>query len=89
MILRWFDRSRWSLLKRVVMFLSDRREKDLQEKFNEEMMPCRGCVHTRICRYFNSIKRLDYDPEIFTISISCNMRQGKEDSDESGEHSGF
>lgn len=56
----------------------EQRELSLQEKFNE-LMPCKDCKLTQICKYFNSIKRLDYDPEIFTISISCKSQQRKED----------
>ena len=56
----------------------EQREVSLQEKFNE-LMPCKDCKLTQICKYFNSIKRLDYDPEIFTISISCKSQQRKED----------
>ena len=55
----------------------EQRELSLQEKFNE-LMPCKDCKLTQICKYFNSIKRLDYDPEIFTISISCKSQQRKE-----------
>lgn len=56
----------------------EQRELSLQEKFNE-LMPCKDCKLTQICKYFNSIKRLDYDPEIFTISISCKSQQRKGD----------
>lgn len=55
----------------------EEREANLQKEW-EDKMPCNGCALTGICKFYNSIKRLDFNKEIFSIEISCNKKLMKE-----------
>ena len=50
----------------------EERESRLQTEW-ERMMPCNGCQIADICKYKNTIKRVDIPP-VFKIDIKCSTK---------------
>lgn len=57
----------------------EERKEELQREF-EDTLPCKTCINKDICRYANSVKRFDFNKEIFTITIECRRRVCKQPS---------
>lgn len=55
---------------------TEKESKDMREQrlYNEwvSKLPCADCALEDICRYANSIKRIDFNSEIFNITITCS-----------------
>lgn len=50
---------------------------ELQEIWEEEM-PCATCSINDMCKYYNKIKRIDFNRQIFKIDISCSRKLTRE-----------
>lgn len=48
-------------------------EDDRQKQW-EVLLPCKDCQVSQICRYKNVPKRIDYPADIFSIEVSCKIR---------------
>lgn len=41
-----------------------------------EHMPCWNCDIKDVCKYCNSIKRPDFNPDVFIVNVVCKIRSG-------------
>lgn len=45
-----------------------------EEAWEKDILPCSDCDFQSICRYFNSVKRIDYPKDIFNVNITCKIK---------------
>lgn len=50
----------------------DKRISELDEAW-EANLPCRNCAINDVCRYCNAVKRTDYPPDVFEVTITCKI----------------
>lgn len=50
----------------------DKRIAELDEAW-EAKLPCRNCAIKTVCKYCNAVKRTDYPPEVFDVTITCKI----------------
>ena len=51
----------------------DKRINELDEAW-AKAMPCHDCQIKDVCRYCNAVKRIDYPPDIFNLSVTCRIK---------------
>lgn len=51
----------------------DKRLAELDEAW-EAKLPCSNCDIKDVCRYFNTIKRIDYPSEVFDLKVTCKIK---------------
>ena len=51
----------------------------LDQQFNK-LMPCNKCPLSSICKYNNSIKRPNYNYQVFDLKITCKIKEQTIDS---------
>ena len=40
----------------------------------QSIAPCQDCRVANICRYKDSIKRPDYNPDVFELTVKCKLK---------------
>jgi len=53
--------------------LDDARADRLQDEFDRNM-PCASCSIKDVCKYRNTIRKVDYNPEVFSIRVQCKIK---------------
>lgn len=51
----------------------EKREERLQKTW-ETITPCAKCAIVSICKYAGTFKRVNYNADVFTPKIECNIR---------------
>lgn len=46
----------------------------LDKEWQRDVMPCHDCEIKDICKYANTIRRADYNPEVFEVKVTCNIQ---------------
>lgn len=49
------------------------REESLQREW-ERSLPCADCDIRDVCKYAQTFHRPDFNPEVFTVSVSCKIK---------------
>lgn len=52
---------------------SEEREEMLQREW-ESSMPCADCEVRDICKHAKSFHRPDFNPEVFSVSVTCMVK---------------
>lgn len=52
---------------------SEDREQLLQREW-ESFMPCADCEVRDICKHAKSFHRPDFNPEVFSVSVTCSVK---------------
>lgn len=50
----------------------DKRIAELDEAW-ESKLPCQNCAIKDVCRYCNAVKRTDYPPDVFDVTVTCKI----------------
>lgn len=50
-----------------------KRDISLEQQWKSHL-PCADCLVSDICRYRNAVPRVNYPPEVFNVSITCNIK---------------
>lgn len=54
--------------------MSKDRKMELQQDFENTLSPCKSCDISEICKYTGSLKRFDFNPDVFEVSIDCKLK---------------